>query len=170
MTAASSPAQVRAFIDRYGLELDDLVPMANLMRRCARERSLAAGDMLCDERDIADGLYLLVDGALRVQKRDARNAYRDLAVARAPALLGHMGMVTGRQRTAALCADTDGALVLHLQTAHYRDLFEDNGPEGDLLRRLVLGAMLDQLDRATRDVQRRLGSGETELPDGWAPT
>lgn len=168
--SSASPARVRAFIDRYRLDADDVVPMAHLLTHTAHERVLPVGTVLCDERDIADGIYLLVDGALRVQKRDARNTYRDLAVARAPALLGHMGMVTGRQRTAALVAGEGGAVVLHLGTGEYRALMAANDAEGDLLRRLLLGAMLDQLHRATVDVKRRLGESEAELPAGWAST
>ena len=165
------PQLVRAFIDRYGLDLDDLPRMARLLNRCAKVVELTDGDWLCHEKDPANGLYMLAEGSLRVQKRDARNEYRDIAVAEAPAIMGHMGLLTGVFRTAGLCADPGGATVFLLSSTDVDVLMKDNGQEGDLIRRVVLGAMLDQLDRATRDVQTRINSGDSApLPDGWVQT
>jgi CRP-like cAMP-binding protein len=143
---------------RYGLSPDAIPALHKLVANC-EQRLMVDGAYLCEEGRPSDGLYLLIDGFLRVEKRDAKQVYRQIAVARSPSVLGHMGLVTGVVRTAALSAE-GGARVAVLAKADFDRLMKDVGTTGDALRRLVLSAMLDQADRAAQDVRRLLAEAE----------
>lgn len=158
---------IDGLLARYGLHDDDRGPMAALLNQCIDDR-LADEAWLCHQGAAPDGLYLLLQGALAVHKRDARNEYRRLAVATAPGVLGHMGLVTRNQRTAALRAEGP-ARVARLPKASFDALMEHEGGAGDLCRRLVLAAMLDQFERATVDVQRMLQEAEGASGPGALP-
>jgi CRP-like cAMP-binding protein len=71
------------------------------------------------------------------------------------ALLGHMALVTGGNRTASLTSQGEIRLG-RLPKADFDRLQLALTPEGDALRRIVLSAMLDQQRRAVGDVARRL--------------
>ena len=62
---------------------------------------LGDGDALCTEGDPGDAMYFLVDGAIRVQRRDARGKMRELAVMHPPTLVGHMSLVDHSPRSAS---------------------------------------------------------------------
>ncbi len=158
----------KSLSDRYGLDLAETVHA--LLGQCERVE-LRDGEPLCEENRPSDGLYLLLEGSVTVTKRDARLVAREIAVARAPAILGHMGLVSGGQRTATLVS-RGGIVVARLDELAFARLMKDDGPAGDALRRLVLAAMLDQQRRASVDLVRMLDEGAHDAaypdnPTGW---
>lgn len=153
---------------RYGLDLAENVHA--LLAECEL-LSLRDGELLCEEGRPSDGLYLLLEGSVTVLKKDAKLVARALAVAQAPAVVGHMGLVSGGQRTASL-ASRGGVTVARLDATAFERLMQDNGDAGDALRRLVLAAMLDQQRRASSDLVRMLNEGVDreaypDNPTGW---
>jgi len=155
-----------ALSTRYGLDVAE--PVHALLQECELV-SLRDGELLCEEGRPSDGLYLLLDGAVSVLKKDARLEDRALAVAQAPAVLGHMGLVGGGKRTASL-ASRGGVTVARLDATAFDRLMNHDGEAGDALRRVVLAAMLDQQRRAMTDLVRMLQPGADRYPDdatGW---
>lgn len=144
----------RALIERYAMPAS-LESAVDAMLQVCPITAVRPGVPVCEEGRKADSLYVLLEGALIVSRRDARMEDRELAVAHGPAILGHMALVTGGNRTATLT--TQGEVRLgRLPKAEFDRLQVALTPEGDALRRMVLSAMLDQQRRAVGDVSRRL--------------
>jgi CRP-like cAMP-binding protein len=159
-----------ALIERYAMPESVLAALDAMLVACPIE-PVRAGTPVCEEGRKADSLYVLLEGSLIVSRRDARMEDRELAVAHGPAILGHMALVTGSNRTATLTAQGEVRLG-RLPKAEFDRLQVALTPEGDALRRMVLSAMLDQQRRAVGDVARRLSPPKDESPEdfGAGPT
>jgi|GEM_PF-4078538 len=167
-TAPLDARRLAQLAARYSLPPDSLVALARVVVQGDRELMVEPGAVLCSQNEPADALYLLVDGALRVRRRDRRNEMKDIATAVAPAVLGHMALVLHQRRTAALVGGTEGARVISLSKAQVEWLLDGHTAEADALRRLMLAAQLDQHQRSVTDILRKLDAS-TPLPKGWAP-
>jgi CRP-like cAMP-binding protein len=99
---------------RWFAGLDDEFQRALLL--AARERSLVDGERLFSRGDAPDGLFAVVDGALRVTA--VTEAGREVVLTRAepPAWLGEIAVFDRQPRTHDCIADGD-AVVLHVPLA-----------------------------------------------------
>ena len=90
-----------------GLDDDELKRLAGI----ARASNWAAGAVLFDQGDESDGLYVVVDGIVRVYltSEDGREATINLA--EAGEVIGEMALLDGLPRSAGAAALTDGRLV-----------------------------------------------------------
>jgi CRP-like cAMP-binding protein len=158
-----------ALATRYGMPTDALVPLARVVVQSNLELTLEPEAVLCGQNEMADALYFLLDGTLRVQRRNRLNEMEDIATAAAPAVLGHMALVLHKRRSAALVAGPEGARVVSLPLEQVEWLLKGTLPESDALRRLMLAAQLDQHHRAVVDILRILNP-DTPLPSGWSAT
>lgn len=100
-----------------GLSDEALAPMLEV----GEVREYEAGETLFDDGDVADTLYFLVAGSVRISTRMASGAALDLAVLERGAILGEVGLLARRTRSArgtavgpvrAYCAEMD-QLVRH---------------------------------------------------------
>lgn len=169
MTSPMTPAGVVELLERYQLPRRLLVPLAQVLITGDREVLVDAGAVLCAQNEEPDALYLLLEGTLQVRRRDHLNQSKVVAEAQAPALLGHMALLLGKERTASLSAGNQGARVVALPAEAVKELTKSNTPTGSALRRLILSAMLDQHHRAVVDLLRSAGETDLALPGGWAP-
>ncbi len=139
-----------AFLDGLGLSSSRAPALTSVFQRCIR-RELPAGEELCREGDAGKELYFITAGALAVRKKDHLGEPRDLAVMRAPAMIGHMGLVDGARRSAS-CEATEACVVLLMGDALYREIVGRRGDEGELLREMIISSMVQQLHRASTEL------------------
>lgn len=162
----------RALIERYALPIG-LEPAVDAMLLSCPIAAMADGAAVCIEGRPVDSLYVLLEGTLVVSRKDARMQDREVAVAQGPAILGHMAMVTGGNRTATLTVQGEARLG-RLPKEAFDRIQAALTPEGDALRRMVLSAMLDQQRRAVGDIARRLSAAPgpdaafPADPTGWS--
>ncbi len=151
------------FLGRFpapGVHPRDLAAVLEL----ARPIELAHGDALCREGERGEAMFWLVRGAVRVSHRDFKGQPRDLAVLAAPALVGHMALVDGSNRSASCIADGP-AVALALDRAGFQRLTGEDTPRGAALRRVVLTSLARQLGAANRRVRGLLDAAVPDDPD-----
>lgn len=91
-------------------------PLRAALLGAARPRSLRAGDRLFARGDIADGLFAVVSGKIRVASVAASGREAILAMVEAPQWFGEIALFDGLPRTHDATAETD-ARLLHVELA-----------------------------------------------------
>lgn len=116
------------------------------------------GDAIITEGDSGDLMYFLLDGAIRIQRRDPRGKMRELAVMKAPSLVGHMSLVDRSPRSAS-CIAMGRTVCASLNRRKYDALLTETSARGMALRRLLLASLTKQLADANSRI-RGLIEGE----------
>lgn len=119
------------------------------------------GDVLCAEGDPGNELFFLMDGNIRVSRKDSRGVDRELAVLSAPALLGHMSLVDKSPRSAT-CATLGRAVVGVLDRRRYNSLLTEPSERGMALRRVLCASLTRQLVGANERVRALLQQAEAQ--------
>ena len=78
---------------------EDMQPIALV----AEEHVFAEGETIAEQGDVGDTLYVIVEGAVRVE--DATGA--PIAIRRAGEVIGEMAVISSQPRLATLVADSD---------------------------------------------------------------
>jgi len=118
--------------------------------------------IICAENEPGDAMYFLLQGKVRVRRKDSRGKPRDLATVEAPALIGHMSLIDGSLRSAS-CLCEGRAVVATLGIDRYRELMEEGSPAGAALRRVLCASMARQLVSANHGI-RELIQRASALP------
>jgi small-conductance mechanosensitive channel len=92
--------------DLFGALTDD---ERNALAARLSDASYVDGDVVSQQGDAPDSMFLLARGRVRVLRdgADARGVRRQLAELEAPAYFGEMGLLTGQPRTATVVAQGD---------------------------------------------------------------
>jgi len=125
-----------------GVRVQDLVSM---LADC-EYRTLSNGAAICQEGEKGDTLFILLEGRVRVLKRDPRGEERELTTLKPPALLGHMSLIDGSTRSAT-CLSVGESRVVIMSRRVYDFRINEIGPPGTALRRLLLSSLTHQLVR-----------------------
>lgn len=130
-------------------------PLARILEGCPA-KTLADGEALCREGQKGTGeVWILVSGKIQVFKRDLSGVEHSLTLLSAPNMLGHMGAVLNAARSAT-CKARGEATVRVLEQRRLAFLMDDVGPQGDVLRRLLIATMSAQLNMANDKLNRML--------------
>ncbi len=78
-----------------------------------RPRRFTAGQIVFEEGELGDSLYVIVSGEVEVLRRDPSAEQRKIALLRAPMFFGEMSLIDKEYRSATVRARTDTEL-LHL--------------------------------------------------------
>jgi CRP-like cAMP-binding protein len=145
-------AACSALLEREGLDPAHAARLCRMLAR-AEDRQLDAGEVLFVEGEPGETAAILVEGSVRVTSLDARGAPRELAILKAPMMLGHVTMVDTATRSATV--KTLGPVrCISISRATYETWVNTDGLDGDLFRDLILGCMFRQLARSTEDLSR----------------
>jgi CRP-like cAMP-binding protein len=79
----------------------------------SRPRRFTAGQIVFEEGELGDSLYVIVAGEVEVLRRDASGQQRKIAVLGPPLFFGEMSLIDKEYRSASVRARTDTEL-LHL--------------------------------------------------------
>lgn len=95
----------------------------------ARPRKYTSGQMVFEEGELGDSLYVIVSGEFEVLRRDANGEQNVITVLQAPEFFGEMSLIDKEYRSATVRARTEAEL-LHLSAENlttfrkqYRDGF-----------------------------------------------
>jgi len=95
----------------------------------SRPRKFQAGQVIFEEGELGDSLFVIVQGEVEVARRDPKGAPRVLATLGQPEFFGEMSLIDKEYRSATVKAKTDCEL-LHLSAEnlttfrkHHRDGF-----------------------------------------------
>jgi CRP/FNR family cyclic AMP-dependent transcriptional regulator len=79
----------------------------------SRQRRFSAGQVIFDEGELGDSLYVIASGEVEVLRRDAAGKQRTITVLRSPMFFGEMSLIDKEYRSATVRARSDTEL-LHL--------------------------------------------------------
>ncbi len=79
----------------------------------SRPRRYTAGQVVFEEGELGDSLYVIVSGEVEVLRRDAAGAPKVIATLGPPEFFGEMSLIDKEYRSASIRAKTDAEL-LHL--------------------------------------------------------
>ena len=130
----------------------------------ARRRIYRGGDALMTEGDSAEGLFFLIDGDIKVQRRDVSGTMRELAVVKSPAIVGHMAVIDGSKRSAN-CVAVGQVVAFELDWQSYNRLIDDLSGPGMALRRLLLSSLSCQLTDGNARLRTVLPNHSGEFGD-----
>lgn len=130
-----------------GLEGSELRRLAGI----ARETSLTAGQVLFEQGDESDGLYIVSDGIVRIYLTadDGREATINLL--ESGEIIGEIAILDGLPRSAGAAGLTDAKLIF-VPTAPFRELI-DNSPK--LGRQMIL-MLCERLRAANMQVDQAI--------------
>ncbi len=129
---------------------------------------LQAGSVLYEEGAPSDELKVLARGTVSVEVGGPDNV---VATVQAPAILGHLGVLTGLPRSATVRASDDVA-VGTLDARALWALLDEQRPGGGAFRRLLLGSMAGLLATTNRQVATQVaqtGTPVASTPDAPPP-
>ncbi len=135
--------------------LFEMLSTAELHRlaELARARSFAAGEVIFEEGDLGDSLFVVVRGQVEVARRQPGGGMHSLAVLSPPEFFGEMGLIDKDFRSATVHAKTDVAL-LQLSA---QDLREFRSTHGDGFTFIVVN-IARSLSARLREANLRLAS------------
>lgn len=143
----------RKLLDVHGTDVE-VAHLVGVLESLPRH-TLNTNQRLCTEREPSADMWILTAGCVSVFKRDYAGTDQEMARIQAPALLGHMALVTGKPRSAT--CDVVEPSIVHLVTQErFVFLLEDLSPQGDAFRRLLISSMSAQLDSGNRAIQRAI--------------
>jgi len=107
MAVSDLSAHIERAVLFDGLDADDLKRLAGI----ARQTALSTGDTLFDQGDESDGLYVIVEGILRIYLTadDSREATINLL--EDGEVIGEISLLDGLPRSAGVAALTDAKLI-----------------------------------------------------------
>ena len=136
-------ANIQRLVARHPFPGADPAGLQELLHQ-GDEKYLQEHTVLCGEGQPSDSMYVLLDGQIEVTRKDNSGQPRVLTVLHAPALVGHMGLIDGSNRSATCRAKTD-LRVIQFTRARYHDFVEDQSRLGATLRRLLCSSLSGQL-------------------------
>jgi CRP-like cAMP-binding protein len=83
----------------------------------AEQRRYTDGELVFEEGELGDSLYVIVRGEVEVVRRDGSGAPRPLTVLTAPEFFGEMSLIDKEYRSATVRARTE-AVMLRLSAQH----------------------------------------------------
>jgi CRP-like cAMP-binding protein len=136
MTASELSAWLGRTLIFGGLEQDDLDRLSTI----ARESSLQQGDILFEQGDDSDGLYLIVSGLVRVYLTTEDGREVTISLLEDGEVIGEMSLLDGLPRSAGAAALIETRLIFIPRTP-FLDLLETRGK----LARLIILTLCERL-------------------------
>ncbi len=103
-------------------------PELELLAELSRPRRYSAGEVVFEEGDLGDSLYVLMNGEVEVVHKGSKGELRALATLRPPEFFGEMSLIDKEFRSATVRAKSDSTM-LHL-TAENLATFRKNHKDG----------------------------------------
>jgi hypothetical protein len=138
------------------LRLDQLKALA----RVCDEHAYAAGKRIIKQGDVGDGLYVVVEGQVRIERQTGRGTDRVYLFSLGPSeVFGEISLLDGGLRTADIIAETP-VLLLGIK----RDALDDALDDDPSIAMGMLRAMAQRLRRSTETIDK-LSLTESLVPD-----
>ncbi len=86
-------------------------PELDLLAELSRPRRYAAGDVVFEEGDLGDSLYVLMNGEVEVVHKDEQGGTNVIASLRSPEFFGEMSLIDKEFRSATVRAKSDATML-----------------------------------------------------------
>ena len=136
----------RRLLHQEGLPVNGIGPLAELLRT-AETRPVQPGTGLMSEGEPAEELLVVARGAVRVHLRDMHGNFSEVAILRAPILLGHIAIIDNGLRSAT-CELATAGLVLALERDRVEAVFTGTSRGAEVMRDLMLAGMFRKLEKS----------------------
>ncbi len=127
---------------------------ARSLTEASEQVSFSNGDILFHEGDLADSLYLVLDGAVRLTKRDPSGKEHVLAVVQANDYFGEFGVLDGLPRSATATAVEAPTVLARVPREAFGRVFHLEADRG--MVRLALNIIRKVRETNERYVEERL--------------
>ena len=104
--------------------------LAAQMAAAAEVRTYGEGERIFAEGGVADSIYLVLDGAVRLMKKDTTGKEQLLAVVEKRDYFGEFGVLDGHARSAGALAAVPGTVLARLPQAVVNHVFAVAGTQG----------------------------------------
>ncbi|MEC7984674.1 MAG: cyclic nucleotide-binding domain-containing protein [Myxococcota bacterium] len=160
MNAATLRPIARTLLRSYQVRSSRSIDLAEAMCK-GRPVSWSDGEVICAEGDPSSDMFIILKGSVRVMRNDTEGRPRELAVLKAPTMIGQMGLVDGSARSAScLAVGKVGSLSISLDT--FRDILSEASAPCSAFRHLLLASMNMQLSTANEKIRRLVEDIEQE--------
>jgi len=135
----------RKLADGIGVVEVDPMHLANMFS-AGSLAEVPPGQSICTFGQPAKKVFLLVSGTVEVEKPDAGGSMRPIAKVVGPAMIGHMSIIDGSNRSATCRVVGDSsATIISLDASQFKRLLSRPDPTGGAVRHLVLASLIRQL-------------------------
>jgi CRP/FNR family transcriptional regulator, cyclic AMP receptor protein len=128
-------------------------PELEFVADLSRPRRFAMGEVVFEEGELGDSLYVIVEGEAEVLRKNDEGQLKVLITLKAPSFFGEMSLIDKEYRSATVRAKTE-ALLLHL-TADNLALFRKQYRDGFTFLVINIARVLSG---RLRDVNARLAA------------
>ncbi|MCK6480371.1 MAG: cyclic nucleotide-binding domain-containing protein [Planctomycetes bacterium] len=118
-------------------------------------RSFATGEPVFSEGAVGDGLFVVVEGSIRVFKRNPKGGERELAILRKNEVLGEMDLISDRPHTAGARA-AESSRLLFLPKREFQKLLLAGNPGATSMLIYFARMLAGRLDESNRTMMRIL--------------
>lgn len=135
--------------------------------KLSEERSVSRSDKVFDEGDAGDGIYVLLEGTVSIQKRDRAGTQQELARLSDGSVLGEMSLISGDAARSASAVATTDARLLKISSAKFQALLaEDDRAALKIIRNLaqVMARRLNLMGEKVVELTNQ-GKKKEELAD-----
>ena len=160
MNATTLRPIARTLLRSYQVRSSRSIDLAEAMCK-GRPVSWSDGEVICAEGDPSSDMFIILKGSVRVMRNDANGYPRELAVLKAPTMIGQMGLVDGSARSAScLAVGKVGSLSISLET--FRNILSEASAPCSAFRHLLLASMNMQLSTANEKIRQLIEDIEQE--------
>ncbi len=92
-----------------------------------KERSHAAGEPLFREGEVGEGLFVVLEGSVKIAKKNAKGGEREVAILEKNEVMGEMDLISDRPHTTGARCNLDSRL-LFLPRKAFHDLLRKGNP------------------------------------------
>jgi CRP-like cAMP-binding protein len=126
-------------------------PELEFVANLSRPRRFASGEIIFEEGELGDSLYVIVEGEVEVLRKNEQGELKPLTTLQAPSFFGEMSLIDKEYRSATVRARSEAAL-LHL-TAENLALFRKQYRDGFTFLVINIARVLSS---RLRDANQRL--------------
>ena len=167
MNATTLRPIARTLLRTYQVRSSRSIDLAEAMCK-GRPVSWSDGEVICAEGDPSSDMFIILKGSIRVMRNDAKGFPRELAVLKAPTMVGQMGLVDGSARSAScLAVGKVGSLSINLET--FRAILAEPSTPCAAFRHLLLASMNMQLSTANEKIRQLINDIEKEEEEKAQP-
>ena len=133
----------RTLLKAYQVRSARSIDLTETLRR-GTTKSWKHKEIICKEGTPSDSLFILRRGTVRVTRFDYEGRNQELAILKAPCIIGQMGLIDGSTRSATCTAHGSvEALCIDLQT--FEELMNEESTMASAFRQQVIGVMMNDL-------------------------
>ena len=120
------------------------------------------GNQLCLEGEPSTNMFVVLEGEVRIMRKDVNGVPRELAILPSPTMVGQMGLVDGSARSATVLAQ-GSVKGLSITQKVFNSILGEASAAGSAFRHLLLASMTSQLSSANEKIRGLISDMEQDI-------